>query len=69
MKKTTIIGEVTGGGVHDNKFVILNDNFMMSLPFAEGLEDDLFYRENFDLVIGNLELGTGKGCVDIKRRA
>ena len=34
MKRATVIGEVTGGGAHDNKFVILNDHFMMSLPFA-----------------------------------
>jgi hypothetical protein len=29
-----VIGETTGGGAHNNKFVILNDHFMMSLPFA-----------------------------------
>lgn len=34
MKRATIIGEPTGGGAHDNKFVILNQNFLMSLPFA-----------------------------------
>ena len=34
MKRATIIGEQTGGGAHDNKFVILTDQFMMSLPFA-----------------------------------
>jgi hypothetical protein len=37
MKRATVIGEATGGGAHDNKFVILNDNFMMSLPFARAL--------------------------------
>ena len=37
MKRATVIGEVTGGGVHDNKYVILNDNFMMSLPFARAI--------------------------------
>ena len=37
MKRATIIGEATGGGAHDNKFVILNDNFMMSLPFARAI--------------------------------
>jgi len=34
MKRATVIGEQTGGGAHDNKFVILTDQFMMSLPFA-----------------------------------
>jgi C-terminal processing protease CtpA/Prc len=34
MKRATVIGETTGGGAHNNKFVILNDHFMMSLPFA-----------------------------------
>ena len=34
MKRATIVGEQTGGGAHDNKFVILTDQFMMSLPFA-----------------------------------
>jgi hypothetical protein len=29
-----VIGETTGGGAHDSKFVILNHNFMMMLPFA-----------------------------------
>jgi hypothetical protein len=37
MKRATLIGETTGGGGHDNKFVILNDNFMMSLPFARAV--------------------------------
>ncbi|MDH4273025.1 MAG: S41 family peptidase, partial [Candidatus Aminicenantes bacterium] len=32
-----VIGETTGGGAHDNKFVILTDNFMMSLPFARAI--------------------------------
>lgn len=34
MKRATVIGETTGGGAHNNRFVILNDNFLMSLPFA-----------------------------------
>ena len=34
MKRATIIGEVNGGGAHDNKFVALNEHFYMSLPFA-----------------------------------
>jgi hypothetical protein len=34
LKRATVIGETTGGGAHNNKFVILNDHFMMSLPFA-----------------------------------
>lgn len=37
MKRATVIGEATGGGAHDNKFIILNDNFMMSLPFARAV--------------------------------
>jgi hypothetical protein len=37
MKRATIIGETTGGGAHDNKFVILNDNFEMNLPFARAI--------------------------------
>ncbi len=37
MKRAAIIGETTGGGAHDNKFVILTDNFMMSLPFARAV--------------------------------
>ncbi len=37
MKRATIIGETTGGGAHDNKFVILNDNFEMGLPFARAV--------------------------------
>ena len=37
MKRAVIIGETTGGGAHDNKFVILTDNFMMSLPFARAI--------------------------------
>ncbi len=37
MKRAVIIGETTGGGGHDNKFVILTDNFMMSLPFARAV--------------------------------
>jgi hypothetical protein len=37
MKRAVVIGETTGGGAHDNKFVILTDNFMMSLPFARAV--------------------------------
>jgi hypothetical protein len=37
MKRAVVIGETTGGGAHDNKFVILTDNFMMSLPFARAI--------------------------------
>lgn len=37
MKRATIVGEVTGGGAHDNKYIILNDNFLMSLPFARAI--------------------------------
>lgn len=37
MKRAVIIGETTGGGGHDNKFVILSDNFEMSLPFARAV--------------------------------
>ena len=37
LKRATVIGETTGGGAHDNKFVALTDNFMMSLPFARAV--------------------------------
>lgn len=37
MKRAVVIGETTGGGAHDNKFVILTDNFYMSLPFARAV--------------------------------
>jgi C-terminal processing protease CtpA/Prc len=37
MKRATVIGEITGGGGHDNKFVVLTDRFMMSLPFARAM--------------------------------
>lgn len=37
MKRAKVIGETTGGGAHDNKFVILSDNFEMSLPFARAI--------------------------------
>lgn len=37
LKRATVIGETTGGGAHDNKFVILTDNFYMSLPFARAI--------------------------------
>jgi hypothetical protein len=30
-------GGATGGGAHDNKFIVLTDNFMMSLPFARAV--------------------------------
>ncbi len=37
LKRATVVGETTGGGAHDNKFVALTDRFMMSLPFARAL--------------------------------
>jgi len=37
LKRATVVGETTGGGAHDNKFIILNDNFSMSLPFARAI--------------------------------
>ena len=37
LERATIIGETTGGGAHDNKFVVLTDNFYMSLPFARAV--------------------------------
>lgn len=37
LKRATVIGETTGGGAHDNKFVVLTDRFMMSLPFARAI--------------------------------
>ena len=37
MKRAVVIGETTGGGAHDNKFVALTENFMMSLPFARAI--------------------------------
>jgi hypothetical protein len=37
LKRATVVGETTGGGAHDNKFVVLTDNFMMSLPFARAV--------------------------------
>lgn len=37
LKRATVVGETTGGGAHDNKFVVLTDNFMMSLPFARAI--------------------------------
>jgi hypothetical protein len=37
MGRAVVIGETTGGGAHDNKFVILTDNFYMSLPFARAV--------------------------------
>jgi hypothetical protein len=37
MERAVVIGETTGGGAHDNKFVILSDNFEMSLPFARAV--------------------------------
>jgi hypothetical protein len=37
MKRAVVIGETTGGGAHDNKFVVLTGNFMMSLPFARAI--------------------------------
>jgi hypothetical protein len=37
LKRATVIGETTGGGAHDNRFVILSDRFEMSLPFARAV--------------------------------
>lgn len=37
MKRAAVIGEATGGGAHDNRFVILSDRFEMSLPFARAI--------------------------------
>ena len=37
MERAIVVGETTGGGGHDNKFVILTDRFMMSLPFARAV--------------------------------
>jgi hypothetical protein len=37
LKRAVVVGETTGGGAHDNKFVILSDNFEMSLPFARAV--------------------------------
>jgi len=37
LKRAVVVGETTGGGAHDNRFVILTDNFMMSLPFARAV--------------------------------
>lgn len=37
LKRALVIGETTGGGAHDNKFVALTDRFLMSLPFARAV--------------------------------
>jgi hypothetical protein len=37
LKRATVVGEATGGGAHDNRFVILSDRFEMSLPFARAV--------------------------------
>lgn len=37
LERATVIGETTGGGAHDNKFVVLTDHFYMSLPFARAV--------------------------------
>lgn len=37
LKRATVIGENTGGGAHDNRFVVLSDRFYMSLPFARAV--------------------------------
>jgi hypothetical protein len=37
LKRATVIGEASGGGAHDNRFVILSDRFEMSLPFARAI--------------------------------
>jgi hypothetical protein len=37
MQRAVIVGETTGGGGHDNRFVVLTDRFMMSLPFARAV--------------------------------
>jgi len=37
LKRAVVVGETTGGGAHDNKFVILSDSFEVSLPFARAI--------------------------------
>ncbi len=37
MDRAVIVGETTGGGAHDNRFVVLTDRYMMSLPFARAV--------------------------------
>ncbi len=37
MKRATIVGETTGGGAHPVKMEILNDHFLMRIPFARAV--------------------------------
>jgi len=37
LQRAVVVGETTGGGAHDNRFVALTDRFMMSLPFARAV--------------------------------
>jgi retinol-binding protein 3 len=37
MKRATIIGETSGGGAHPVRMEILNDNFLMRVPFARAV--------------------------------
>lgn len=37
LKRATVIGETTGGGAHDNRFVVLSERFYLSLPFARAV--------------------------------
>jgi hypothetical protein len=37
MKRATIVGETTGGGAHPVRLEILNDNFLMRVPFARAV--------------------------------
>jgi hypothetical protein len=37
MKRATIVGETTGGGAHPVRMEILNDNFLMRVPFARAV--------------------------------
>ena len=48
MERAVVVGETTGGGAHDNKFVALNDRFMMSLPFARAVNP--VTRDNWEEV-------------------
>jgi retinol-binding protein 3 len=37
MKRATIVGETTGGGAHPVRMEIINDNFLMRVPFARAV--------------------------------
>ena len=37
MKRATIVGETTGGGAHPVKMEILNDDFIISVPYARAV--------------------------------